>query len=371
MGLVTGLPASSCCIQLMKSEADFYGKNVPSKEKTLNGTLEALMSQRNGGVETIADGKEAPGSTSNRKYRLKYTTKECKVGDNVAATECNLGTIATDAPPYKEAEIEITGVYKFPIKLDEADYRSICESPAQGYTDILANKIDAAVTGYNNAVATQLALTMGDYPSGDNSLTIPQSLYPLNSQKMFNPQMLAHLNQHYRKMKIADKPMVVAGSVGNFGFAMETRAFATANQNGINLAGGDVSGIYLDDSLNDLAVFPTGSEHLLSWAPGTIKLVEYFANVGDYRYVQTASVNGQERAIKEQSVVQLGGHTWDLLMERVCGVWTYVLQKRFEVVGIPANAFATTCQTGNYALHFLLDCGDMSCSTPVIYSIPD
>lgn len=365
LNLTSGL--SACCIDLRNSETEFYGKNVPSAEQTMNGSLEALRSQRNGGQITIEDGKEAPSATSNRKYRIKYMPKDCTVGDDVKVSECSLGTIATDSAPYKEAEVQITGVYKFPIKLDEAEYRGLCESPADGYNDILRGRLDSAKKGYNEAVATQLATLMGDYPvSGNNSLTTPSSLYPLNDQRMFNPQMLAQLNQHYRKMKISDKPIVVAGSTGNLGFALETRAYAGLNQAGINLSGGDVSGIFLDDTLNDLAVFPTaGQEHLLSWAPGTIKLIEYFENVGDYRYEEMAIVNGQERAVKARTTIPLGGEMWDLFMERVCGVWTYVLQKQFEVIALPSDAFGT-CQTGNYSLHFTLDCGNYSCSSGAI-----
>lgn len=371
MGIITGTPNSTCCFELMNAEKEFYGMNVPSNLTTQVGVLEALKSQKNGGVYAIQDGKEAPTKTSTRKAKIEYYTRECSVGTDTALTECTIGSGATSTSVKKTADIAVTGAYSFEIKFDEAEYKSLCENPTKGFADLVAVRLDQARAEYNQAVATQLVSLMGEYPvSGDSSVLLPQAVYPMNTSGMYSPQFMSHIIQHYRKMKVTDKPIMVGGSTGKLGFAIDTRNYAGLNQAGIQLSGGDTSGIYLDDTLNDLALWTglnAGKDHLLTWAPRTIRLVEVFDNVGDYQYREMAIINGQERPKKEKSIIDLGGERWDFFMQRDdCGLWTYGFSKKFEVIGIPQDAFAS-CQTGNLSLHFIANCDDYSCTNVSVY----
>lgn len=361
MGLVNDVVdgINKSCIHLQIGEAEFYKGVTPSLEMTDIGATRALYSVQNGGVGlVIQDGKEVPFSTGDRKARIKYTTKDCTTGGSTLVDRCSFDASAS-ADPFKYADIQFTGVYNWEFALDDNSFKTICENRQQFYDQILKNKVDSALKGYNNAILAQLVPLMGNYPNGVDSLVTPIEIPVITSNGASSPTGLALLNTLYRKMNQSGIPIKVGA--GYLDYAQEAIRFSALASTGINNGDINLQNFFRDASVNDVSGI-TGVDNLLTWLPGAIKIVEHYANTADNEeFGAPIQVGGKEFREYEFSTVELGGLRWDYFMKRICDKWVFKFQKQFEVIGLPSDAFGA-CQDYNYALRFALGCGDLDCA---------
>jgi len=352
---------NKCCINLMLSESEALGKIAPSLETRDAGATKALYSKQNGGTLTvIEDGKEKPSAASSRKVKVKYTTKECSTGSNVPITKCNLNQAAKN-DPFKNADVEITGVYNWGFKLNDSEIRTMCENRVEFYNTVLRLKLDAAIQGYNAAVLGQLITKMGKYPlTGVESLVTPTTIPVVTTAGVANPAGLALIKTIYQQMNQNEDPIIVGA--GKLDMLANSLAYSSLANNGINAAATQLKNIFRDANVNSTGAFSgTGTDNILTWLPGAIRPVEYYQNSGDF--IETGpkiNVGGKDYFQYEYSRIELGGVVWDFFMKRDCDVWQFAFQKEFEVVPLPSDAFAD-CQAYNYALAFQLGCGDLTC----------
>jgi len=354
---------NKCCINLMLSESEALGKIAPSLETRDAGATKALYSKQNGGTLTvIEDGKERPSATSSRKAKVKYTTKECSTGTNTRIDKCNINQ-AAKADPFKFADVEITGVYNWGFKLNDSEIRTMCENRVEFYNTVLSLKLDAAIQGYNAAVLAQLITKMGKYPlTGVESLVTPTTIPVVTTAGAANPAGLALVKTIYQQMNQSQDPIIVGA--GKIDYMINALGFSGLASNGINgaAASNQLKNIFRDANVNNTGGFNgTGTDNILTWLPGAVRPVEYYQNSGDF--IETGpeiNVGGKKYFQYEYSRIELGGVVWDFFMKRDCDVWQFAFQKEFEVVPLPADAFAD-CQPYNYALAFQLGCGDLTC----------
>lgn len=352
---------NKCCINLMLAESEALGKIAPSLETRDAGAVKALYSPQNGGTLTvIEDGKEKPSASSSRKVKVKYTTKECSTGSSTLITKCNLNQTAK-SDPFKFADIEITGVYNWGFKLNDSEIRKMCENRVEFYNTVIKLKLDAAIQGYNAAVLAQLLPKMGKYPlSGVESLVTPTTIPVVTTAGVANPAGLALIKTIYQQMNQTEDPIIVGA--GKLDMLVNSLGYSSIANNGINAAGLQLKNIFRDANVNATGAFAgTGTDNILTWLPGAVRPVEYFQNSGDF--IETGpeiTVGGKKYFAHEYGRIELGGVVWDFFMKRDCDEWQFAFQKEFEVVPLPADAFAD-CQDYNYALAFKLGCGDITC----------
>lgn len=348
-----------CCINLQLSEAEALGAVAPSLEKRDAGIVKSLYSTANGGpLMVIEDGKEKPSATSSRHAKIKYTKKACDIGDTDAIDPCDFDADEI-TNPFGHANVRIAGLYKWGFKLSDSELLTMCENRAQFFNTVLSNLLDAAIQGLDKAMMNQLVPLMGKYPNGEESLVTPLTLPVVHANGTPNPVGIALAKTLFGQMN-QNGPIVSVGA-GYMDIIKNTVGFSTVNDGGINTGAFNLNNFFRDSNINAHASL-TGVDNLLTWLAGSIRVVEFYQNAGDHiEKGPMIEVGGQKWYQSERSVVELGGVKWDYFMKRDCGEWVFVFQKEFEVVPMPADAFAD-CQDYNYAMRFVMGCGDADCT---------
>jgi hypothetical protein len=360
MGLVPSTDATNlCCIQLSLAEAEAFNGQSPSLEMRDAGATVALYSQINGGPAIIVeDGKEKPAAESSRKVKIRHSKKVCSTGTTTPLTKCSITADAAD-DPFEYSDLEFTGVYNWKFKLDDTKIRTMCENRAQFYETVVRTRVDAAIQGLNAAILEQLVPLMGKYPkSGNESLTTPITLPIISAAGVPNPAALALIKTQYRQMN-QSAPVIHVGA-GYADVALNALGYAGLANNGVNTGAFNLNNYFRDENVNAATDLAGTGDNLITWAAGAIKIAEYYQNGGDFvERGPVINVGGRDYFEYEFGRIELGGVVWDFFMKRVCDEWVFAFEKQFQVVGLPG--FNTDCQDYNYALRYLMECGDMNC----------
>ncbi len=362
MATNTGSTPKHPCISLQEDLAKYFGdKNYPAMANVPTGTTDALRSKQNtSGFTQIptesSEGKARPTGDSNRKVQLRYVATDCDEDGMDEVAECNLGE--SSSPLYKTADITVTRRHSWGFDLSETDFRDICESQEKGYADFfMAKYAHSGKAGLNKKLIAPLSGLMGNYPlSGDNSFASPIDIPVVDTNGTFNPTGLALIQSIYQQMERSDSPILVGA--GKMDFATYAKLYSATNDKGIDatkLALNYFRDAQVNVSLND------GDDHLFTWAPGAIQMVEWFDNVGSFDKTEWMDVNGKKVVKKATTTIMTpDGIMWDMYYEYDCREHKYRFQKWFDVAAIPSDAFGA-CQDYNYALHFNLVCGTIDC----------
>lgn len=362
MATGTGATPKHPCISLQESLARYFGdKNYPAMANVPTGATDALKSAQNtNGFQQISDsltnGTARPTDTSNRTVHIRYVTSECDDSDLGEIGECNLGDAAT--PLYNTAKVTVTRSFSWGFDLSETQFRDMCEGKDQQFADMVMSKYARKKAGFNKQIVALLTGLMGNYPlTGDASIANPIEIPVVDTNGAFSPTGLALVQATYAQMERMDTPIIVGA--GKLDFASYAKAYSAANNAGIDPQKLALN-FFRDASVN--TSFGDGDDHIFTWAPGAVQLVEWFDNEGLYERTETHMVNGREEVKKAKTTfLTPDGLKWDMYYEFDCGLHKYRFQKWFDVAGIPSDAFGA-CKDYNYALHFLLSCGAITCN---------
>lgn len=358
MGIVTGTTAVNPCNKLQEA----LGKYMlnPAAQKVPTGAYEALTSTQNkGGFEVLpTEGKSRLTSSSERKLQLRFVPKICTTDGIAEMSECSTDTVVN--PLYATADVRVTLRHTWGFSINEQTQRDLCEGDAQVYADyFMAKYATEGKGGLNKKLISPLAAAMGNYPvSGDDSITTPKILPVVTSVGVINPAGLAVIDYDYLQME-QNAPPVALGA-GRLDLAALSQKYAGLTTGGINNAAANLN-YFRDTAVN--AFFNDNNDHILTWAPGSIQLVEWFDFVGQFDKATEIIVNGKREIEKATTtIVTPDGVKWDVKVTYVCGVYQWVFQKWFDVIPLPSTAFTEACQDYNYSLHYLLGCGDLDCT---------
>jgi hypothetical protein len=222
-------------------------------------------------------------------------------------------------------------------------------------------KYQQAKKNFNKKIVDALALLPGNYPTnGNDSLLNPISLPIVTSAGTYIPTGFGLLKSIYNAADIYDNPIIIGGR-GIPELAVNSLTYSINNTfTGTNPSIG-LPNLFLDGSLND--AFPDGNSHLLTWAPGAVQLLEWYANDGQWGWQSRIERNGMQQFDQQYTtIVTPDGIRWDFSYKFDCGFHYYKFSKVFGVAPIPSDAFGT-CRDYNYILNFLAVCGELECAT--------
>jgi hypothetical protein len=360
MAITSGTTPVNPCIKVQETLDRFFATN-PLNSTAGKGTVEALTSDVNrAGAEPlpVSDGDRARlTSTSERKLQLRYIVQDCTL-DTFTFDPCNLPTLET--PSYLTADVTVTRSTQWGFQLDETAFREMCEGKTQQFNDMVKVKYESAKRNMNQQAVALVKAAMGTYPlSGVNSVTTPQTLNVINGAGGANPTAIALIETYYENMNIMNTSPIMVGA-GNMSLAEKALGYSGLSSNGVDGSKTNIRNFFRDTDVNKN--FGDGFDHLLTWAPGAIQFVGWNDYVGQYEVFKEEIVNGQRGYEFQKTTVLFDGILWDFVYNHSCaGIHTFMWRKYFDIVPLPANAFGA-CQTWNFGLHFLIDCGDMSCA---------
>lgn len=360
MAITTGATPSNPCLKLQEDLGKYYGGANPVNNTAGRGTVDALMSTANRSgttaLPTDAGDRARLTSTSVRKLQLRYVVQDCAL-DSFTFDPCNIPTL--EGPTYKTADVTVTRSTQWGFQLTESEYREMCESKDQQYMDMVKVKYESAKRNMNQQAVALVKSAMGNYPlSGDNSVTTPATINIVNAAGAANPGAIALIDSYYESMNILRKPMLVGA--GKMSLAEKALAYSTGSDLGVDGSKTSIANFYRDTDVN--ANFGDGNDHLLSWVPGAIQFVGWNDYVGDYQVFKPEVINGRQGWEFQKTTMLFDGILWDFVYNHSCaGVHTFMWRKYFDIVPLPSDAFGS-CQGYNYALHFLLGCGDLTCN---------
>ena len=335
-----------------------------------HGLLASLISPENTSTFTrlpteSEEGKSRPqsGSGSVRKIKVEYDTLICD--DNGYDEPKGLcDESENDIPDKKYAEYTIDLFHGFDVKLDTEKYRDFCENPLEAFDRYIANIYDAQIAAINKKLLAKMCGLMGDYPlePGRQSCNDPRTLEVLNADLGANPLFMSLLKATYSKMNRSEMPIIVGE--GKLDMYADAREFSSVNNGGIDGSKSRPMRYYRDQDLHQVNPFDDGRDWMLTYLPGTFMFGEWFENVGIYDS-QTRDGARMIHAPNEKTTVTIRGIKWDFFrLISECGNYVILrFQKHFDVCPrIPSDAFGD-CQPWNYALAYVLGCGNTSCET--------
>jgi hypothetical protein len=344
------------CIKLQEALARFYARN-PASTLFSTGTLDALISPTNrAGTMFLTEGDAArPTATSNRKIQARYVAKTCE-DTNLDWSECTYGEPGRGL--WKTADITVDRNVGWGFDLSESEYRDMCEDLNDGYiAQFNAMYADAKVR-LNNLAIIDVVAAMGTYPNGVNSLTNPVTVPVSTPAGAFNPAGFGLIQTAYNQMNIMQAPIIVGA--GKLDYARNAGAYSGLTNLGLD--GSTAVAPYFRDPYVNTSFFNDGDDHALTWAPGSIIAAEWFEFTGIYEKTTEMIINGQRAVEKSMTtIVTPDGLKWDMLYIYDCGVHKYRFRKWLGVAPLPSDSFGT-CQSYNYALHYLLGCADLTCN---------
>ena len=325
------------------------------------GAYDALVSDINRSSFIQAQSASTGGASStlkNAKVQVTYVPASC----DEDAGELDRCEFPDTESAFKTANLTLDNEFTWGFKLTEDEYRDMCEGDINGvYGKMLLAKYQQAKKQFNKKIVDALVLLPGNYPTnGADSLTTPISLPIVTSAGTYLPTGFGLLKSIYNSADIYDDPIIVGGR-GIPELALNSLRYSAPNTVPGYTVGTGLPNLYMDGTLND--AFGDGDNHLLTWAPGAIQLLEYYQNAGNWGWAERIERNGVQ-AFKEQytTIVTPDGIQWDFSYKFDCGVHYYKFSKVFGVAPMPSDAFGS-CRDYNYILNFLATCGDLECAT--------
>ena len=350
--------------QVIQGTIDQAFQRHPGAALTPVGAYDALVAPINRtafiqSVNNFAGG--APSGSSKRTVQVRYVPASCEEEQE----EIGRCEFTTSEPVFKTANLTVDDTFTWGFNLDDEEYRDLCDGDTAGiFAQMIQAKYQRAKKEFNKRILDALVLLPGNYPTnGDDSLTSPIYLPIVTTAGTYLPTGFGLLKSIYNASDIYEDPIIVAGR-GIPDLALNSLRYSAMNTvPGYNVPGG-LPNFFSDGGLND--AFGDGSDHLLTWAPGAIQLLEWYQNEGRFgwktplvREVNGTMVNGWQEDYS--TLVMPDGIKWDFFYKFDCGVHYYKFRKVFGVAPMPSDAFGT-CRDYNYILNFLATCGTLDCT---------
>jgi len=362
------------CKHIQRNLIDYDGGLISQSEKPLTGTLDALTSAQNTrGIQQIQGlvrGSTPSGTSTasgDRIISLRGFNADCTVCTNVDGDDdplpkidgCNW-TSTTDAATPVSYAFPVTQFSCAPsVRFELDDMWKLCDGKDEVITNSLRKLANQVKRDINTKLVASAISLMGKYSNGVNSISSPYTLKLLGSTFAPNHTEWARLQESYFKKGYNQKPIVVGGSMLSQVKAM-TSSLGLAST-GINLGGTMFPELFLDYDVD--TVYDDAAHHILTWAPGTFQLLEWYEHEQPGKNFKGAliEVDGKMMYEEEWSVINIDGIDYDYYGKYdKCGGYKIALKKEFDLAALPSAAFCTN----KFPAHqFLLDCGTPDCAS--------
>lgn len=347
----------SICKLAQEQLVDYFGSLAnPSYAK---GTYEALSSPVNSIAGTkftqLAAGDLRPGQGA-RKVRMEYIAPDCTTYDGSAGSVINPCTLTGSAQTRKYADYEV-GLVSTPLstELTVADLKAACIGKEIFLGQWMAQAAEKIMQDLNAQLVAKTYSLMSTYENGDSSITDPITLNIINSQGVPNMIAISAVNAAYRKRGYSN-PIMVGGS--HVEGLIQSQGKLGQGANGVNYA--TITAPLFADFQMD-GVINNSNTNLLTWAPGSIQLIEWY-NTEGLGKIRKGSVEIGDLGVgyeQEASKVLINGVFFDMYMTWSCNKWVVGLQKIVDVADLPSDV---VCEGKYPALAFVSGCGDGSCN---------
>lgn len=360
MAIVT---SKYCCITVQQMMDNIVGANTPNGiVLETYGFMDALMSNANtANTEVIrtesAAGKARPTALTNRRVEVEFATRTCESTATSAAGLCDSQTNADDDLSYDA--VYVTQVRSNGFSLSKEEFRDLCENPSDRQARRIVNKINDLKRDINADLITSYIAGLGNYFSEPppavpvDSGAAPKTLFLFDASGRTNGQAFMPMQRDYRRSNWRGTPIVVGGNL-SWTWA-QSRPYFVGNEDGKDTTLAPVPFNWFGDFQVD-QVFGDGLEHLLQWAPGVTRMVEWYQYEGIYEEIKEDY---------QETKLTVDGFTVDFTVRynECTKVWDLSFTKYFDLWKIPDEAFSTDCgQFSNGCLQWLADCGDIDCT---------
>ena len=353
-----------CCISVQQMLDEIAGANTPN-QKVLDtyGFLSAINSDANlNGTDAIAtksaEGKARPTAISNRRVEIEYSVRQCEAVSREPTAFCTTRTDAPDDKLYESATVDHYGEVTWGLNKEE--FRDLCENPNDRQRRLFANKVNDLKKDINEQLITAFIAGLGNYFTEAGAVPVdsaanPKTLNLFNTNATPNAMGLFPVFRDFTRSRWSGRPIAVGGT------SLDAWRFASGIFNG-NLDGLDINKQPLMmDIFSDYQVDPIFAdtfEHLLTFAPGTVKMLEWDA-------FPEGSVYREMKEDYSKITMMVDGMSMDFetRYDECNSRWDFKLSKYFDLWKTPDTAFNEDCgQYSNGCLNWLIDCAALDCN---------
>lgn len=317
------------------------------------GVLEAVTSPANTqGLAAlqfeVLNGKDKPQNTSGKPYvQVRSVAPDCTYTNTGSKNICTAETGASDPFVYTNVTVDQEAWREFTI--DHSTFANLDYTPNEMIALKTAQACQNILTQINNSLGTLIYAQAGDYPSGGDSASSPKGVSIISSAGAYQPLALSQVITEYRKNGFAGKPIAVGGS------KLETARMAAMYQGTGQFTSPYNPGLPVDlftDYVLD-ATLGNSIENMITWMPGTVRLVEWFKN---------EKYNALNLETHKANKIMYGGFEFDCDIVYTCDkTWKFTISKPYGLFHVTEAMYDTCWNPG--ILAWELTCAGLDCTS--------
>lgn len=343
---------SKCFQVVQQSLINLAGAASPGELMPAIGMLDALGSPANiGGLQALnfeaLQGKDRPQNSSGKPIlEIKVKSPSCDYETTGSPDICTAGS--ADANPYLYFNATIDKQYWRKFTITNAQFANLNETPDERIALRIADAANEILIEINNDMIAKAAAHLGAYADGTSSITSPRPLNVINSNGNYQPLALASVAVEYKRGGYVGKPIGVGGAkvdYASFSAALNGTGTFTSPQN-------VAAPVTLFADYNIDTVMNNSQENLITWRPGTLRLLEWFQNVG---YNKIDLDNQKAYTVNVMGAVFDIDFVWD------CSKAWVVTVSKWADLFYPTDAMYASCYKSGL-LGWELACGAADCT---------
>lgn len=343
---------SKCFQVVQQSLINLAGSASPSELMPAIGMFDALTSPANvGGLQAldfeVLQGKDRPQNSSGKpKLELKVKKPNCNYTTVSTPNICQLGS--ADTNPYAYFDATIDKQYWRQFTITNAQFANLNETPDERIALRIADAAREILVEINNDMIAKAAAQVTKYTDGTDSATTPRPLNVINSNGNYQPLALAAVAVEYKRGGYNGKPIGVGGAkvdFASFSAALNGTGTFTSPQN-------VAAPVTLFADYNIDSTINNSIENMITWRPGTLRLLEWFQNVG---YNKIDLDNQKAYTVNVMGTVFDIDFVWD------CSKAWIVTVSKWADLFYPTDAMYDTCWNSGL-LGWELACGGADCT---------
>lgn len=365
---VNPITSAYCCVKTQQLLSDIAGDNAP-QNKVLDtyGLLAAIRSQANlSGREIVqtksASGKARPVTGSNRRVEIEYPVRQCDTVSRTPSAFCTTRPDYADDVSHAEATVDCYAEVTWGVS--KSQFRDVCEDRPERMRRIMTNKVNDLLKDINEQLIEKYIAGLGNYFTEAGGVPVDSGAAP-KTLNLFNPSTanglatnalgFMPLKRDYRRSMWSGTPILVGGTT--LEAWMEVQPVFQGNNEGLD--GTRMGGMTMFTDYQIDTEFGDGFEHLLSFAPGIVQMLEWDA------YPAGSDYEELNRDWGSKTTMFINGMSMDfeVRFDECTDHWDFKLSKYFDLFKLPSDSLNTACgQYSNGCLQWLVDCAALDCN---------
>ena len=310
---------------------------APSMTMTQTGLINAVRMQENRNGFQQLGFSETNGNKKIAKFKYKQRVLESEIKTEAADGEPNYCE-GTRTPTRLQAEQEITQRVYDQFFIPYETVRRYDESLEQEFNIQIELMLDAMLRKINGNMINSYEAVRGEFADGTTARKDFQGFSSLATYTV-NHAFVQNMKNEFRALQHTGRVIAVGDTLPTS--FMRALMYGTENNtrgqvNNLSLLN-DVS--YMDDTMLDATL--GSSDNFLAWTPGSFQFLEWFQNVGEYRF-------NSEEHIRDTITLNLNGMqmAFDIVIhttyckDSTTG-WHVTISKWYDTWAYPGDIYAT------------------------------